>query len=429
MGAADVDLTLELTSLCGAVNVSALERLGPRHAQGAPSWVVRPGAAGEVAEVVRLAARHRVPIVPLGTATRRFARGGPARASIVVDLRRMTHVLSVDETSLIVHAQAGLTGLRLEELLGHRGLSLGDFPPAALRSSLGGLVAVRTPGKSSPRHGFFEDAVLAISAVLGDGRMVHTRLAPRRATGPNLVRALLGAEGTLGIVTSLHLRVSRRPEARQLASWRMPDVAAGVEGVLALLRADARPAAVRVFDARSSALELGEKIAAREVIVTLATAGVAELTRLDREMAAELLEARGGVALGAEPADRWWRTRHGLATPGLTVPPPPQLTISAPPSGLVRAYHAVREAALASGAGGVYAYFSRFDDDGAVIFVGLENPKPDTRGEVERAAHAAGASVLGDQDASMRPYLADLRRTLDPSGVLNPDVLTVTAVP
>ena len=429
MGATDLDLTLELTSLCGAVNVSALERMGPRQAPGAPSWVVRPGAAGEVAEIVRLAARHRVPIVPLGTATRRFARGGPLKASIVVDLRRMTHVLSVDETSLVVHAQAGLTGLRLEELLGHRGLSLGDFPPAALRSSLGGLVAVRTPGKSSPRHGFFEDAVLAISAVLGDGRMVHTRLAPRRATGPNLVRALLGAEGTLGIVTSLHLRVTRRPEARQLASWRVPDVAAGVEGVLALLRADARPAAVRIFDARASMLELNERIAPREAIVTLATAGVAELTRLDRELAGELLEARGGVALGAEPAERWWRARHGHVVPGVTAAPPPQLTLSAPPSALVRTYHAVREAALASGAAGAYAYFSRFDDDGAVIFVGLENPKPETRAEIERAAHDAGASLLGDQDVSMRPYLADLRRSLDPAGVLNPDVLTISAVP
>ena len=93
-------------------------------------------------------------------------------------------MLQLDETSLLVHAEAGLTGLELERILAPRNLSIGDYPPVVLTSSVGGLIAVRTPGKSSARHGFFEEAVVGVSAVLADGRTVHTRVAPRRAIGP-----------------------------------------------------------------------------------------------------------------------------------------------------------------------------------------------------------------------------------------------------
>ncbi len=103
-----------------------------------------------------------------------IAAGAP-RPRILVSTRRLDQVLQLDETSLLVHAQAGITGLELERILAPRGLSIGDYPPVVLTSSLGGILAVRTPGKSSARHGFFEDAVVSVSAVLADGRTVHTR--------------------------------------------------------------------------------------------------------------------------------------------------------------------------------------------------------------------------------------------------------------
>src|SRR5207248_209178 len=105
-------------------------------------------------------------------------RGIDARRSpcVYIATRRLDQVLQLDEASLLVHAQAGLTGLDLERVLAPRNLSLGDYPPVVLTSSLGGIIAVRTPGKSSVRHGFFEDAVVGLSAVLADGRTVHTRV-------------------------------------------------------------------------------------------------------------------------------------------------------------------------------------------------------------------------------------------------------------
>ncbi|HMG22571.1 MAG TPA: FAD-binding oxidoreductase, partial [Kofleriaceae bacterium] len=194
----------ELIDCVGALHVEPLD---------AASWRVVPGSAPEVAEVIRRAHGHRAAVHPLG-AGGRPTRVADDRPRVYIATRRLDQVLQLDEASLLVHAQAGLTGIDLERVLAPRNLSIGDYPPVMVTSSLGGIIAVRTPGKSSARHGFFEDAVVGLSAVLADGRTVHTRVAPRRSTGPDLARALCGSEGTLGFITSAVLRIHARPEAR-----------------------------------------------------------------------------------------------------------------------------------------------------------------------------------------------------------------------
>ena len=160
--------------------------------------------------MIRRAGAHGAAVHPgrrgRAAAARRRRSEASARAC---SSRRAASIRCCSSTrrSLLVHAQAGLTGLELERILAPRGLSIGDYPPVVLTSSLGGIIAVRTPGKSSARHGFFEDAVVGVSAVLADGRTVHTRVAPRRATGPDLARALCGSEGTIGFITSAVLRI------------------------------------------------------------------------------------------------------------------------------------------------------------------------------------------------------------------------------
>src|SRR5688500_11175765 len=167
-------------------------------------------------------------------------------------MRRLTHVIHLDEHSLVAHVQAGLTGIELEQILVPRGLSIGDYPPVVLASTLGGIIAVRTPGKSSARHGVFEDAVLGVSAVLADGRTVHARIAPRRATGHDLMRALCGSEGTIGLITSVVVRLHRRPEARFVAAYVLPSMDKAITAVYLALREEAQPSGVRIYDAEEA---------------------------------------------------------------------------------------------------------------------------------------------------------------------------------
>lgn len=143
-----------------------------------PIYHVAPASPVEICEVVLACRQHRVPLHPVGLGGRP-SHAPDDRPRLLLTTRRLDQVVQLDETSLLVEAQAGVAGPELERALSRRGLSIGDYPPVVVASTVGGILAVRTPGKSSARHGFFEDAVAGLSAVLADGRLVHTRMAPR----------------------------------------------------------------------------------------------------------------------------------------------------------------------------------------------------------------------------------------------------------
>ena len=435
------DLGAALEAIVGPLNVrrppSAMAR---RYSQpGAPggeaSYLVQPGSPSEVAELLTLAGRIGAAIVPVGSGTRAAAPPPQAaaltgRPRLFVDSRRMCHVLHLDETSLVVHVQAGLTALALERIVAPRGLSLGDFPPQALGSTIGGLLSVRTPGKSSPRHGFIEEAVLGVSAVLADGRTVHTRVAPRRASGPDLARALCGSEGTLGFVTAAVLRLHRRPEARFLAAHALPSFDDALAAVRLALREEAAPAALRVYDAAEARAHFGEALGAggdERAVLVVATAGPTDLAACDRDLVASAVEAMGGAELDTGLAELWWKRRTGQERGSAL--PVPHLQVTASPRRQAAVYRAVRVACDGLGVG-LRAHASRFEADGAVVFFTLIDERGEqalvgdeldrARAMAEAAASAAGAVLLGTDNDELEIYAAELRARLDPRGILNP---------
>jgi FAD/FMN-containing dehydrogenase len=203
-----------LEKVVGAANVEARDR----------GFVVRPTAATEISQLAKLGT------VRVG--------GG----DFALDLSRMNNVLHLDETSLLVTAQTGITLGALEAELGHRGLTLGVLPEASLGRTLGAALAAPRPSEASPRAGRLIGAVVSLSGVLPDGTEIVTRTAPRKAVGPDLMYALLGARGATGIITDATLRVLRRGEQRAQASWRFPQASAALSVARRLLINGARPA-------------------------------------------------------------------------------------------------------------------------------------------------------------------------------------------
>lgn len=408
-------LERELIDSVGATHVEALDAL---------NWRVAPGSAAEVAEVIRRAGAARAAVHPIG-AGGRPTRVADDRPRVHIATRRLDQVLQLDETSLLVHAQAGLTGLDLERILGPRNLSIGDYPPGVLTSSLGGILAVRTPGKSSARHGFFEDAVVGVSAVLADGRSVHTRIAPRRSTGPDLARALCGSEGTIGFITSAVLRIHVRPEARLVAAYLLPSVDAAVNATYLALREEAAPSGLRIYDAAEVALHYaGLVLPVGHALLCAATAGPTDLATCDRDLITSAVIAEGGATTDQALAELWWRRLHaGEPTPG----PQPTLQVMATPSKLRAVYHAVLTE-MASLGGSARAHISRFDADGAVMFATLERggvaADDEAVSAAERAAEAAGGWLLGARAHKLDTYLRALRDVLDPDRIMNPGALT-----
>lgn len=379
-----------------------------------PTWRVTPGSAVEVAEVVRAVGANGGALYPVGAGGRPRGTMTDPRPRVQIATKRLDQILQLDETSLLVHAQTGITGIDLERILQQRNLSLGDYPPVILASSLGGIVAVRTPGKSSARHGFFEEAVVGVSAVLADGRTVHTRVAPRRATGPDLSRALCGSEGTIGFITSIVLRIHQRPESRLVAAYVVPTMEHALDAVYLALREEAAPSGVRIYDAIEAAKHYnGLKLPSpKHALLVAATAGPTDLCACDRDLISSAVLAEGGHPTDTALADLWWRRLHaGEPTPGLA----PTLQVMATPSRLKGVYRAVVDAI----GGDARAHISRFDADGAVVFFSFD-------GDVkvaERAAIGAGGWLLGTRAEKLDAYLRALRASLDPKSIMNPGLL------
>jgi FAD/FMN-containing dehydrogenase len=194
---------------------------------------VRPGSPAELVDIVRIAGE-------VGATVGIGAAAGNA-GGIDIDLSRMCNLLELDETSLLCTAQAGVTVEALENMLGDRGLTLGTLPPWSRGRTLGALLAAPHHSEASPRIGRFTQACAGVHALLPDGTEVTTRVAPRKATGPDLMHVLLGARGTLGFITAATVRVQRRQEARSTAAFKLPSLPAALAAARTLLVRGGRP--------------------------------------------------------------------------------------------------------------------------------------------------------------------------------------------
>jgi alkyldihydroxyacetonephosphate synthase len=209
-----------------------------------PVFTVTPADASEVAGCLRAATERRVPVVARSeTALARLPAGSPA---IVLSLERMQSIRDLSEKALVVHVEAGIRVRALEQMLAEHALTLGYSLLPDVSPKLGGLLGGRGWGESCALFGSFDDACIGLEAVLPRGEPIRIKAAPRRAAGPDLMQAFVGAEGAFGIITAACLRVHRVPRARQVVGAWFGEVPAALACLSALLADCMRPAAARV---------------------------------------------------------------------------------------------------------------------------------------------------------------------------------------
>ncbi len=210
-----------------------------------PLAVVWPTSVEEVAALVTLCARERVPIVPFGAGSGVCGGARAVPGGLVIDLKRLKRIRRIDRAAMVVEVEAGFMGERFERTLERHGLTLGHFPSSILCSTVGGWVAARSAGQCSSRYGKIEDMVVDLEVVTGDGRIRRTSQA---GGGLDWNQLFIGSEGTLGLITAVTLRVHRQPEARAFRGWRMPTMAAGLDVMRQTMQAGLRPAVMRMYD-------------------------------------------------------------------------------------------------------------------------------------------------------------------------------------
>ena len=199
--------------------------------RGAARAVVRPGATAEVAAVVRACAEANVGMVPQGgnTGLCGGAIPDPAAASVVIALTRMNRVRAIDAANATMTVESGLP-----LAAAHAAAESADLQfPLSLASegscTIGGNLSTNAGGTAVLRFGNTRDLTLGIEAVLADGSVWDgLRGLRKNNTGYDLKQLLIGAEGTLGIVTAAVLKLFPRPRTRATAFVAVPTVPAAI---------------------------------------------------------------------------------------------------------------------------------------------------------------------------------------------------------
>ena len=275
-----------------------------------PSVVISPGTGEEIQGILKCANEYKVQITPFGGGSGVLGGAVPIDGSAILNLQRMNRFISLDETSLVAEAESGIIGANLEMELNHRGYSMGNIPQSIYCSTLGGWIATRAAGQFSTKYGKIEDMVLGLEVVLPDGSFLDIKPVPRRSTGPSLKDLFMGVEGTLGIVTKATFAVHPLPGGTAKQSFVFDSIRVAVDVVRRILRGDARPAVVRIFDEEESERYFEE--IGKRVTVIFISEGDPDFVALESSVITRIAEENGGQSQGEGPADIWLRKRFDI---------------------------------------------------------------------------------------------------------------------
>ena len=280
-----------------------------------PDAVVFPQATEDVQDIVRICARLRVPVIPFGTGTSLEGHINAPYGGVSIDFRDMNRVLSVNAQDLDCVVEPGITRKQLNEHLRDQGLFFPLDPGAD--ASLGGMAATRCSGTNAVRYGTMKDNVLALKVVLANGELMTTaRRAKKSSAGYDLTRLIVGAEGTLGVITELTLKLSGIPEAISAGVCPFPSVEAACNAAIVTIQSGVPVARIELLDElQVKATNLYSKLALPEVPMLFvefhgSPAGVAEQAERFGEIARDLAGGPFEWATKPEDRSRLWQARH-----------------------------------------------------------------------------------------------------------------------
>ena len=214
-----------------------------------PSAVVMPHSTEEVSKVLAYCNQERIPVVAFGAGSSLEGHVLPLFGGISMDLTEMNKVIEIRPDDLLVRVQPGVHRMALNEKLASSGLFFSVDPGAD--ATLGGMASTGAAGTTTVRYGSMRDNVLAMTAVMADGTVVHTGRETRKlSAGYDLTRLLVGSEGTLAVITELTLRVFGIPEKMAAAIVRFPTLADGVTAATAIVRSGISIARCEFLDAQ-----------------------------------------------------------------------------------------------------------------------------------------------------------------------------------
>ena len=188
-----------------------------------PDAVLFPETNEEVSAIVKICNNHKTPIVPFGTGTSLEGSAVGIKNGVTISLEKMNKILSVNEEDFDCRVQAYVTREQLNEYLKDKGVFFPIDPGA--NASLGGMTSTSASGTMAVKYGTMKTVVSGLTVVLASGEIIKTGTRVKKSSaGYNLTNLFVGSEGTLGIITEVHLRLSPIPESIMSAACHFPSL-------------------------------------------------------------------------------------------------------------------------------------------------------------------------------------------------------------
>jgi glycolate oxidase len=248
------DLLRELGEIVGGANV--FSELGDLLAYeydasnitAVPDLAVLPGSAEEVARVLRVAARHRVPVIPRGAGTGVAAGALPIVGGVVVVMTRMNRILEIDLDNRVAVVEPGVTNIDITRAVADRGYFYAPDPSSQYASSIGGNVGHNSGGPHTIAYGVTTNHVLGLEVALPTGDLVRVGARGPDGAGLDLTGLIVGSEGTLGIVTRVWVQLLRKREALTTLLAIFADLDRASEAVTEIIGRGVGPVALEMMD-------------------------------------------------------------------------------------------------------------------------------------------------------------------------------------
>ena len=412
-----------------------------------PGAVVFAQNTDEVAMVVKLAAIHRVPVIPFGVGTSLEGHLLAVEGGISLDVSQMNQVLSINAEDLTVTVQPGVTRKQLNEAVKSTGLFFPIDPGAD--ATLGGMSATRASGTNAVRYGTMRENVLALEVVLASGEAIRTGTrAKKSAAGYDLTRLMVGSEGTLGVLTEVTVRLYPLPEAVSAAICSFPSIDAAVQTTIQTIQLGVPIARCELIDAHSVRMvNAHSKLGLREEPMLLmefhgSPASVREQAETVQEIASEFGGNAFEWASTPEERTRLWAARHNAYFAAVQSRPGCRAISTDTCVPISRLADCLLDSVQEAEASGIPYFLVGHVGDGNFHFGYLIDPaSPTERGQAEQLNHRLvaralqlGGTCTGEHGVGIHKMgflreeagegavgvMRAIKQALDPKNILNP---------
>ncbi len=415
-----------------------------------PDAVAYPRDTAQVAAIMEVCAQHRCPVIGYGAGTSLEGHTLATYGGIAVDFRDMAQVIEVHAQDMTVRVQPGVTREALNEELRATGLFFPVDPGA--NATLGGMASTRASGTTAVRYGTMRDNVMALEVVTAQGHILRTGSGARKSSaGYDLTALFVGAEGTLGLITELTLKLQGQPEAVAAATCGFATIDAAVEAVTDTIAMGIPMARIEFLDAASvaavNAYSKAEFAPVPHLMVEFhgSESGVAEQAERFGEIVAECGGTGFQWATRPEDRTRLWHMRHHAYWAILAARKGATAVVTDVCVPISKLAQAVRETQADIAASSILGPILGHVSDGNFHAILLIDPaSADDRAQAKHLAArmaeralALGGTVTGEHGVGMGKLdymraehgagwdmMATIKHALDPLGILNPGKVT-----